>query len=63
VADSGKLSVEKALNKVRKADATPKSKSERRDEEIEALEEEIRRMREQRLRLERRQRRTQNRAS
>ena len=56
MADSGKLSVEKALNKIRKADATPKSKSERRDEEMEALDEEIRRMREQRLRLERHQR-------
>jgi len=56
MADSGKPSVEKALNKLRKADAAPKSKSERRDDEMEALDEEIRRMREQRLRLERHQR-------
>ena len=48
-----KLSVEKALNKIRKADATPASKSERRDEEMAELDEEIARMKAQRLRLER----------
>jgi len=56
MADSGKLSVEKALDKLRKADAAPKTKAERRDEEMDALDEEIKRMRAQRLRLERRQR-------
>jgi hypothetical protein len=50
-----KLSVEKALNKIR-ADDKPKSRSEKRDEEMDALDEEIKRMREQRLRLERHQR-------
>jgi hypothetical protein len=49
-----KLSVEKALNKLREADA--KSKSSRRGEEMAALDEDIKRMREQRLRLERHQR-------
>jgi len=57
MADTTKLSVEKALNKLRSADA-PKSSSARRDEEIETLDEETRRMREQRLRLERRQQRS-----
>jgi hypothetical protein len=47
-----KLSVEKALNKIR-ADDAPKSRSEKRDEEMTALDEEIKRMRAQRLRLER----------
>ena len=55
MAETTKLSVEKALNRLRKADTTPKSKSTRRDEEMEALDEETRRMRAQRLRLERRQ--------
>ena len=50
-----KLSVEKALEKMRASDA-PKSKSTRRDEEMEALDEEIKRMRAQRLRLGRHQR-------
>ena len=50
-----KLSVEKALNKIR-ADDAPKSRSAKRDEEIDALDEEIKRMRAQRLRLEQRQR-------
>ena len=50
-----KLSVEKALNKIR-ADDAPKSRSGKRDEEMEALDEEIKRMRAQRLRLEQRQR-------
>ena len=56
MADSGKLSVEKALDKLRKADAAPKTKAERRDEEMDALDEEIKRMRAQRLRLEQRER-------
>ena len=47
-----KLSVEKALNELRKAD-TPKSS--RRDQETDALHEEIARMKAQRLRLERSQ--------
>ncbi|WP_168195462.1 hypothetical protein [Bradyrhizobium sp. NAS80.1] len=57
MADTTKLSVEKALNKLRDADA-PKSKDERRDAEMEALKEEIARSKAQRLRLERRQRKT-----
>jgi hypothetical protein len=57
MAETTKLSVEKALDKLHKADAASKSKAERRDEEMEVLDEEIKRMREQRLRLERRQRR------
>ena len=56
MAETTKLSVEKALNKLRDADAAPKSKAEKREEEMEVLDEEIKRMREQRLRLERRQR-------
>jgi hypothetical protein len=56
MAETTKLSLEKALDKLRKTDAAPKSKAERRDEEMEVLDEEIKRMREQRLRLERRQR-------
>jgi len=56
MANTKKLSVEKALNKLREADAR-QSKSTRRDEEIAALDEEIKRMRAQRLRLERLQRR------
>jgi len=55
MAEIGKLSVEKALNKIR-ADNAAKPKSVRRDEEMGALDDEIRRMREQRHRLERRQR-------
>ena len=54
LAETTKLSVEKALEKIRSAD--PKSKGERRNAEMEALEEDIKRMRAQRLRLERRQR-------
>jgi TolA-binding protein len=50
--DTKKLSVEKALNKLREADAR-QSKSTQRDEQIDALNEEIKRMRAQRLRLER----------
>jgi TolA-binding protein len=52
-----KLSVEKALNKMREADAQ-KSKSTRHEEQIDALDEEIKRMRAQRLRLEAHQRRS-----
>jgi hypothetical protein len=52
MADSKKLSVEKALNKLREADARH-SKSAQRDAKIDALDEEIKRMRAQRLRLER----------
>lgn len=51
MAETTKLSVEKALNELRK-DA-PKSKGEQRDEKIEALDAEIKRMRAQRLRLDR----------
>ena len=52
---SRKLSVEKALNKLREADAR-QSKSTHRDQQNDALDEEIKRMRAQRLRLERHQR-------
>jgi hypothetical protein len=55
MADTKKLSVEKALNKIRADDAT-KSRSAQRDEEMDKLDEEIKRMRAQRLRLERHQR-------
>jgi len=55
MAETKKLSVEKALNKIREADAT-KSRTERRNEEMDVLDEEIKRMRAQRQRLERRQR-------
>jgi hypothetical protein len=55
MADTKKLSVEKALNKIR-SDETPKSRSEKHDEEMDVLDEEIKRMREQRMRLERHQR-------
>jgi hypothetical protein len=55
--ETGKLSVEKALNKLRKSDQ-PKSSAEKHDEQIEALEEEIKRMQSQRLRLEGHQRRS-----
>jgi hypothetical protein len=55
MADTPKLSVEKALEKLRKDDS-PKSKSERRDEDMSALEDEIKRMRAQRQRLDRNQR-------
>jgi hypothetical protein len=57
MAETPKLSVEKALEKLRAADAT-KSKSARRTEEIDALDDEIKRMRAQRLRLDRHQRRS-----
>lgn len=55
MAEIKKLSVEQTLNKIRRDDAA-KSRSERRDEQNDALDEETKRMREQRLRLERRQR-------
>lgn len=55
MAETKKLSVEQALNKIR-ADEAVKSRSERRDEKMDALDEEIERMREQRLRIERHQR-------
>ena len=55
MADDKKLSVEKALNKIR-SDETPKSRSEKHDEKMDVLDEEIQRMRAQRLRLERHQR-------
>jgi len=55
MAETKKLSVEKALNKIR-SDEASKSRSEKRDVEMDALDEEINRMRAQRLRLERHQR-------
>ena len=55
MAEINKLSVEKALEKLRKSDP-PKSKDARLDEKEAQLDEEIRRMREQRLRIERHQR-------
>jgi hypothetical protein len=57
MAETPKLSVEKALEKLRAADAQ-KSKDAARSEKTEALEDEIKRMRAQRLRLDRQQRRT-----
>jgi hypothetical protein len=55
MAEINKLSVEKALQKLRGSDPV-KSKNARLDEKDAQLVEEIRRMREQRLRLERHQR-------
>ena len=49
MAETPKLSVEKALKKLRRSDA--KSKSSLRDEKTDALNEEIKRMRAQRQRL------------
>jgi hypothetical protein len=57
MAETPKLSVEKALEKLRSADAR-KSKKARLTEEIEALGDEIKRLRAQRLRLERHPRRS-----
>ena len=57
MAETTKLSVEKALEKLREADA-PKAKMARLDVEISALDEETQRLRAQRLRLERHQRRS-----
>lgn len=51
MAETTKLSVEKALQKLRNTD--PKSKDARHSEEMDALDEDIKRMRAQRLRLER----------
>ena len=51
MAGTTKLSVEKALNKMREADMQ-KSETTRMDEEIAELDESIKRMRAQRLRLE-----------
>jgi hypothetical protein len=55
MAEINKLSVEKALEKLR-ANATVQSKDARFNEKIGALDEETKRMRAQRLRLERHQR-------
>jgi hypothetical protein len=52
MAETPKLSVEKALEKLRSAD-TRKTKDARLTEEIDALSDEIKRLRAQRLRLER----------
>ncbi len=52
MADTTKLSVEKALEKLRGSEP-PKSKDAQLSEETEALNEETKRMRAQRLRLER----------
>ena len=57
MAETPRLSVEKALEKLRSADAR-KSKNARLTEEIEALGDEIKRLRAQRLRLERHPRRS-----
>jgi uncharacterized small protein (DUF1192 family) len=57
MAETTKLSVEKALEKLRGSDPL-KSKNAQHDEKIGALEEEMKRMRAQRLRLERRPRTT-----
>jgi len=55
MAETTKLSVEKALEKLRRSDP-PKAKNERLDDKIDTLDEEIKRMRAQRLRLDQRQR-------
>jgi hypothetical protein len=57
MAETPKLSVEKALEKLRSADAL-KSRDARRTEEMDVLDDEIKRMRAQRLRLDRHQRRS-----
>jgi hypothetical protein len=51
MAETTRLSVEKALEKLRSGEQ-PKSKEQQRDEKADTLNEEIRRMRAQRLRLE-----------
>jgi hypothetical protein len=56
MAETPKLSVEKALEKLRAANA-PKSTNARRIEEMDALDAEIKRLRAQRLRLDRHPRR------
>ena len=55
MAEITRLSVEKALEKLRGSDA-PKSKDDQFKDKTDALDEEIERMRAQRLRLERHQR-------
>jgi hypothetical protein len=55
MAETTKLSVEKALEKLRGSDPS-KSKNARHDEKMDALDEEIERMRAQRRRLEQHQR-------
>jgi len=57
MAETTKLSVEKALNKLREKDL-PKSGAAKIDDEIDALNKEAERLRAQRLRLERHQRRS-----
>jgi len=57
MAETPKLSVEKALEKLRSADA-PKSRNARRTEEMNILDDDIKRIRAQRLRLDRHQRRS-----
>ncbi|WP_164934160.1 hypothetical protein [Bradyrhizobium guangzhouense] len=52
MADTTKISVEKALEKIREGDQL-KSKDQRRDEQTEKLNEDIKRMRAQRSRLDR----------
>jgi hypothetical protein len=58
--ETTKLSVAKALEKLREADA-PRSRIGRLDDEIEELDEETQRLRAQRLRLERHQARSRKR--
>jgi hypothetical protein len=55
MAETTKLSVEKALDKLRGSDP-PKSRNARLDEKIDEVDEEMKRMRAQRLRLEQHQR-------
>jgi hypothetical protein len=55
MAETTKLSVEKALERLRRSDP-PSSKNARLDEKIDTLDEEIKRMRAQRLRLDQRHR-------
>ena len=55
MAETTKLSVEKALEKLRRSDPS-KTKNARLDDKIDTLDEEIKRMRAQRLRLDQRQR-------
>ena len=55
MSDDKKLSVEKALNKIRK-DEAQQTLSEKREQEMDKLDEDIARMRAQRQRLERRPR-------
>ena len=55
MAEISKLSVEKALEKIRAADK-PKTRTERHSEDMEELDKEIKRMRAQRLLLDRQKR-------